>query len=126
MLLRSLSLIIATILLYGCAGTGVSLKKASPTQSMYLNASVISANVTETIVNVKPIDNYSGGDIERTLAAEVQNITYLIEGSYTKINNKEYLVKERRGNTLVLQGPPGLKPKQEVNLYIPKKDDDRF
>lgn len=100
MLLRSLSLIIATILLYGCAGTGVSLKKASPTQSMYLNASVISANVTETIVNVKPIDNYSGGDIERTLAAEVQNITYLIEGSYTKINNKEYLVKERRGNTL--------------------------
>lgn len=120
MFIRSLIVLIISTLIIGCAGTSTSVKN-SPTPTMFINATVVSSNAEITIVDVEPIDKYTGNDIERTLAAEVQNTTYLIEGSYTKIGNSEYLVKERRGNTLMLQGPLGLQPKQKVNLYIPKK-----
>lgn len=109
---------------YGCGGVGPSKPtkiQSSPTSMMFINAKVIQSSDNQMVVEALPVDIRTEEDIELEIASKVLNITYLTEGTDTKINNKNYRVKDRRGNTLILDGEEKLALGKNVKLYIPKK-----
>lgn len=115
-------LIVTSLFLFaGCAGMNTDAAKPSPTGSMFIQGEVLSSDGYQTEVKAMLDENYSSTDIEDNFAKKVLNMTYLTEGSFTKIGGKEYQVSERRGATLLLLGPSGLAAGQKVQLYLPKK-----